>query len=338
MVYVATARAKRVDMQTALFILPDGSQRIQSKRWTVEECKEAQGHRGQSEEGAGSQEKEGEKMRLSIDKLRSRSGIYIAIHRLTGLLYVGSALNLWRRLITHLSSARNGSRSRFHRALREFGSDAFDFDVIQYCPKEKLLERERFWIIFFDAASVDNLNTNKNPMAVYDSKRNEVTRERNRQAQLRRGQTTEAARKAMSDAQKERNARLKIEGTRIPMSQEQRDKIAATLRVKSIVPPARKGTKSSDETRAKQSAGSKGRKLSEEHKAKMRLIAQNRSAEHLAKIGDAHRGKEIPAEMRERIRASLTGRKLSPEQLKIRRAKLAVTKTKKLAALSEQPA
>lgn len=84
----------------------------------------------------------------------------------------------------------------------------------------------------------------------------------------------------------------------------------------------------SEETRAKISAALKGRKLSEEHKKK--LLGRNLSKEGREKIGDAHRGKIVLEEARQKIskarakqifsiesnekrRKSCTGMKLSDE-------------------------
>jgi len=63
-----------------------------------------------------------------------------------------------------------------------------------------------------------------------------------------------------------------------------------------------------------------GKKYTEETKMKMRKPRINtknmaKSEETKKKIGDWHRGKEIPKEMRERISKTLTGRKRTKEEI-----------------------
>ncbi len=88
------------------------------------------------------------------------------------------------------------------------------------------------------------------------------------------------------------------------------------------------GYRPTEEVRKKWSAVHKGRLLTEEHKRKLSIAAQNRSPEHLAKIAAALRGKpgtrrgaKASVETRRKMSASMTGLKrasfkLSPERLK----------------------
>lgn len=76
------------------------------------------------------------------------SGIYI-IKNLTSLkLYVGSALNLYKRWSNHKSDLNKNKHPNFHlqRAWLKYGEIAFVFEVLEYCEKEKLIEREQFYI------------------------------------------------------------------------------------------------------------------------------------------------------------------------------------------------
>lgn len=98
------------------------------------------------------------------------------------------------------------------------------------------------------------------------------------------------------------------------MTEEQKEKIRATLRAKGIKPPSRKGTTSSAETREKQSFTLKGRALSDEHRAALSEATKNRSPEHFARISAAKMGHTVSEETRAKIRASLTGKKRTPPQ------------------------
>lgn len=266
------------------------------------------------------------------------SGVYVFLHRASGMVYVGSAVNMKKRYNEYLFKARTDGETIFYRALREFGIDSFDFEVIQECPKEQLLERERFWIAFFGSATVDGFNTRTNPIATYDTKISEATRARMRAAKVGHAPSFEArskggkahkgkkkspesvakvaaalrGRKATPEAIEANKAgQRKRTDVRI-CSPAARVKIAETLKQKGIVPPSRKGTTTSDEVRAKQSTALTGRLKSKEHKIALSVAASNRSAEHLAKVQAAKIGKPRSEECKAKIRAALLGRKRKP--------------------------
>lgn len=78
-----------------------------------------------------------------------RRGIYAIVHRATGRAYIGSTENLRYRLWQH-RWLLNHQRSD-HRPLQEawdtFGSDAFDFRVLEELPAEhSLFPREQAWL------------------------------------------------------------------------------------------------------------------------------------------------------------------------------------------------
>lgn len=51
----------------------------------------------------------------------------------------------------HLEDASLGSDLKFHRALRKYGKDGFDWEIIETVEPEKLNEREKYWIAFYDS-------------------------------------------------------------------------------------------------------------------------------------------------------------------------------------------
>lgn len=69
------------------------------------------------------------------------------------------------------------------------------------------------------------------------------------------------------------------------------------------------------ETLARMSIAQKGRTVSAEHRAKLSAVnvGKTLSAEHRAKIGAAHKGRTLPAEHRAKIGAAHKGRKMSEE-------------------------
>lgn len=155
------------------------------------------------------------------------------------MCYIGSSVNIGSRFHLHFSNLRKGSMTHFHVALRAFGVDAFDFSVIEECPKERLLDRERFYIAFFDAASDNGFNTRSEPNATYSAAKSPMTRRR------------------IGDALRGRE-----------FSKDHRDRISA----------ARSGTRLSIKHRASISEGMKGRVFRPESIAKQLATRAKKAA------------------------------------------------------------
>lgn len=229
----------------------------------------------------------------------NESGIYCAIHRSSGMCYVGSSLNIEVRRKRHIASAKAGKMPLIQRALRAFGADSFDFEVLEFCGKEKLLARENFWIGFLQAATIDGFNTRRNPTAIYDRTVSDVTRQRLSLAHKgRKGRPlSDEAKAKISKANKGRKrepiseAHKEIlrarKGVKLgPLSEEHRRKISERQTGKKRGPhseetkrkmsEAQMGKKLSEETKARMSKSMKGRKISEEHKEKLRALFTGR--------------------------------------------------------------
>lgn len=77
------------------------------------------------------------------------SGIYKFTQRDTGRIYVGSTVNIHRRLGFHLSLLRKGNHSnrKLQADANEFGVDSFEFAILEVTPNDEsiLNEREEYW-------------------------------------------------------------------------------------------------------------------------------------------------------------------------------------------------
>ena len=75
-------------------------------------------------------------------------GIYKITNTVTGKFYIGSAVNIKSRWADHRS--RLGANKHHNRHLQnswnKHGEDSFTFEVLEYCEKERLIEREQFYI------------------------------------------------------------------------------------------------------------------------------------------------------------------------------------------------
>jgi len=169
--------------------------------------------------------------------------------------------------------------------------------ILQECPKEHLKTEERWWIAYGRACDWPLTNHTDGGDGTFGFLKTAATRAKLSAAQ--RG-------KPKSEQHRE-NIRLALLGRkRGPDSPEYTARRTATLKGQKRTPEQRarmraaqlrlreQGYIVSDETRAKMSASQLGRK---------------HSAESIAKIAAAHRGRPKTPEHRERIRQSLLGRK-----------------------------
>jgi len=80
---------------------------------------------------------------------KGRSGIYRWTNILTEKFYIGSAVELSRRLqyyydIKYMTSYKG--KSAIYLALLKNGHTSFKFDILEYCNKENVISREQYYI------------------------------------------------------------------------------------------------------------------------------------------------------------------------------------------------
>jgi group I intron endonuclease len=89
-----------------------------------------------------------------LDENKGKSGIYIWINKLNGKRYVGSALDLGDKKSgrinryfrpSYLTNVKLGS-SKIRRAILKYGLNNFMVGILEYCSKDKLIERENFYL------------------------------------------------------------------------------------------------------------------------------------------------------------------------------------------------
>jgi len=84
------------------------------------------------------------------------SGIYRILNKINGKGYVGKATNLPVRWHGHKHHLRKGNHHSPHlqAAWNKYGKDNFQFEILELVEdKTKLVEREQYWINFYDAAN-----------------------------------------------------------------------------------------------------------------------------------------------------------------------------------------
>ncbi len=81
------------------------------------------------------------------------SGIYKVTNILTNEIYIGKSTDIAKRWQGHVKSAcglEGVADSVFQRALKKYGIQNFTFELLEKVPKEKLTEKEKFYISFYD--------------------------------------------------------------------------------------------------------------------------------------------------------------------------------------------
>lgn len=87
-------------------------------------------------------------------------GIYKYQNKLNGNIYIGQSVDINRRYNQHLQEANsNKAITAIDLAISKYGIENFDFSIIEECPKEKLDERERYWIQYYDSYNNGYNNT-----------------------------------------------------------------------------------------------------------------------------------------------------------------------------------
>lgn len=91
-----------------------------------------------------------------------KTGIYRIYFKDDGRSYVGQAVDIGSRWVTHVKTALRLSpgESKFYKALREHGIENFVFTILEECPSSKLNEKESYWIDFYNSIQF-GFNTKK---------------------------------------------------------------------------------------------------------------------------------------------------------------------------------
>lgn len=101
--------------------------------------------------------------------------IYKITNLVTNEVYIGQTTRtVQKRFLQHLNNARNHRKeSKLTRAIREYGEDNFVYEVLDTAEsQEELNQKEKYWIIQYDAVNTGYNSTYKTDCAgsIYNSK------------------------------------------------------------------------------------------------------------------------------------------------------------------------
>lgn len=91
-----------------------------------------------------------------LGKDAEKSGIYKITNTKNQMCYIGQAANIKTRWRTHCRrgvKAEEGTSNRLYQIMWEEGLENFTLQVVEFCGKDRLTEREKFYIDFFQAKS-----------------------------------------------------------------------------------------------------------------------------------------------------------------------------------------
>jgi group I intron endonuclease len=80
------------------------------------------------------------------------SGIYKITRIKTGEVYIGKSTNIKDRWIQHCKTVYGAgtiAHSILHTTMQKDGLENFTFELVEEVPKDKLTEREKYWINFY---------------------------------------------------------------------------------------------------------------------------------------------------------------------------------------------
>lgn len=86
--------------------------------------------------------------RSDMEILPQFPGIYQIRCTVTNKVYIGSSRNIRQRIAAHKKLLKSGTHENSHllRAWCKYGSECFEFSVIELCDLDALIEREQFYI------------------------------------------------------------------------------------------------------------------------------------------------------------------------------------------------
>jgi group I intron endonuclease len=70
-------------------------------------------------------------------------GIYKITNKINNNYYIGSSIDINNRWKNHIKAVKNNSSYPIHRAIRKYGVENFNFEIIELCDKNELLHKEQ---------------------------------------------------------------------------------------------------------------------------------------------------------------------------------------------------
>lgn len=83
--------------------------------------------------------------------LKGKSGIYCFLNKTNGNCYIGSSVNLRRRIVWEYYANKNsGSSMVIVKAIEKYGLENFELLILEFCEKNELISREDYFIQLYN--------------------------------------------------------------------------------------------------------------------------------------------------------------------------------------------
>jgi predicted GIY-YIG superfamily endonuclease len=95
--------------------------------------------------------------------LDRKPGVYIIKHKNTERVYIGSSINMYSRIYCHKNKLKNNRHTnpKLQNFCNKHGFEGFIFEVKEFCEKEKLIEREQYWMDYYKSYTDNGFNVSK---------------------------------------------------------------------------------------------------------------------------------------------------------------------------------
>jgi len=226
------------------------------------------------------------------------SGIYLILCTANGRRYVGSASSFRNRWKSHKRDLKKGKHGNPHlqNTYNKYGLSAFVFSILEICSKDKLIEREQFWLDlikpeFNVAKFASSPGLGRIPTEESKQKSSEKNKkywefisddERERRGQLAAHPHSETTKETLRQRTLQAYAEGRLSKKRAPHSPETKKKIKAAR--------ARQAAQQKAETARKRAAWEVGR--------------AEREAIRREKVRQANIGKKVSEKTKSKLRAA----------------------------------
>lgn len=190
-----------------------------------------------------------------------KTGIYYIQNIDNGKMYIGSAVYITDRWRVHKFHLRKGDHPNIYlqSTWNKNGEDVFIFGIIEETNRETLLEREQYWIDFYNTCDRE-VGYNLAPVAgsMLGYRHTEETKEKLRKAGFPKRHIPWNKGKKMTGEYKENHAKASAKRKGVPST---RKNFTHSEESRKKISEAGKGRACSDETRKKHSIANTGKKL-----------------------------------------------------------------------------
>ena len=89
-------------------------------------------------------------------------GIYKIVNKINNKVYIGQSININKRIKEHFWKAQCEKdvsyNSVLHSAIRKYGKENFEWEIIEECDIEEIDEKEKYYIQFYNSLAPKGYN------------------------------------------------------------------------------------------------------------------------------------------------------------------------------------